>query len=53
MAAFAELTRNEQAEAITRMAADGWTLDGISHATKLSREQIESVLTGQLEAVGA
>jgi hypothetical protein len=44
MAHFHTLTRQEQAEAIHRMAAEGWSEYGISHATQLAIEQIRRVL---------
>lgn len=41
---FRTLDRDAQVQAIRRMAAMGWTDHGISHATKLSLEQVRRVL---------
>jgi hypothetical protein len=44
MAHFHKLTRQEQAQAIHHLAAEGWSEYGISHATQLAIEQIRRVL---------
>jgi hypothetical protein len=44
MAHFHKLTRQEQAQAIHRLAAEGWSDYGISHATQLAIEQVRRVL---------
>jgi hypothetical protein len=44
MAHFHTLTRQEQAHAIHRMAREGWSEYGISHATELAIEQVRRVL---------
>jgi hypothetical protein len=44
MVHFHTLTRQEQAQAIHRLAAEGWSDYGICHATQLAIEQIRRVL---------
>jgi phosphopantetheinyl transferase len=44
MANFHQLTRQEQAQAIRHLAAEGWSDYGISHATELAIEQVRRVL---------
>lgn len=44
---FHALDREEQAAAIRRMAADGVTDYGISHATGLAVEQVRRILAEQ------
>jgi hypothetical protein len=41
---FDTLTRQEQAEAIHRLAREGWSEYGIASATQLAIEQIRHVL---------
>jgi hypothetical protein len=44
MTHFHTLTRQEQAQAIHRLAREGWSEYGISHATELAIEQVRRVL---------
>jgi len=44
MAAFESLTREQQIAAIRRLAQNGYTDHGISHATRLSVEQVRQAL---------
>lgn len=41
---FHALTRDEQRDAIKRLAREGWSDHGIAHATRLSVEQVRQVL---------
>lgn len=41
---FDRLTRAEQAQAIRRMASEGWSEYGLAAATRLSVEQIRRIL---------
>jgi hypothetical protein len=41
---FVAMDREEQQNAIRRMAVEGWTDHGIAHATRLSVEQIRRTL---------
>jgi ABC-type phosphate/phosphonate transport system ATPase subunit len=50
MHAFQVLTRDQQQQAIRRLAALGWSEHGIAHATQLSTEQIRRVLAEREEA---
>lgn len=43
---FLMLTRAEQAAAIKRMAAQGWTDHGIAAASRLSVEAVRRILAG-------
>lgn len=42
---FLLLSPDEQAQAIRRLAALGWSENGIAHATRLSVEQIRRLLS--------
>lgn len=44
---FDRLTHAEQAAAIRRMAADGFTDDTIAHATRLSREMVREIIAAR------
>lgn len=43
---FAELTREEQADVVRRMAADGVSEYSIASATKLSVEMVRTIIGG-------
>ena len=48
---FLLLTVSEQAEAIKRMASQGWSEYGLAQATRLSVEQIRRILSERAEVI--